>query len=99
MDKLLEQFLRIGLDERTGRNTIANNKVTANLNAVYSRGILNFLSSLLVVVIYSILLLLSSPRLARFCLRIERGDKWNNHKERMEGDMNVQFNGFFWLFL
>lgn len=33
-DKLLEQFLRIGLDERTARNTIANNKVTSNLNAV-----------------------------------------------------------------
>lgn len=33
-DKLLEQFLRIGLDERTARNTVANNKVTANLNAV-----------------------------------------------------------------
>ena len=33
-DKTLELFLRIGLDERTARNTIANNKVTANLTAV-----------------------------------------------------------------
>ncbi|OAY47278.1 glutamine--tRNA ligase, cytoplasmic [Manihot esculenta] len=29
-----EQFLKIGLDERTARNTIANNKVTNNLTAV-----------------------------------------------------------------
>ncbi|KAK9046626.1 hypothetical protein V6N11_052511 [Hibiscus sabdariffa] len=28
-DKILELFLKIGLDERTARNTIANNKVTA----------------------------------------------------------------------
>ncbi|XWS63541.1 hypothetical protein CRYUN_Cryun06bG0107800 [Craigia yunnanensis] len=33
-DKTLELFLKIGLDERTARNTIANNKVTANLIAV-----------------------------------------------------------------
>lgn len=33
-DKCLELFLKIGLDERTARNTIANNKVTANLSAV-----------------------------------------------------------------
>ncbi|PPD88791.1 hypothetical protein GOBAR_DD14274 [Gossypium barbadense] len=33
-DKILELFLKIGLDERTARNTIANNKVTANLTAV-----------------------------------------------------------------
>ncbi|GMI70684.1 ovule abortion 9 [Hibiscus trionum] len=33
-DKALELFLKIGLDERTARNTIANNKVTANLTAV-----------------------------------------------------------------
>ncbi|XWS34969.1 hypothetical protein CRYUN_Cryun21dG0083200 [Craigia yunnanensis] len=33
-DKTLELFLKIGLDERTARNTIANNKVTANLTAV-----------------------------------------------------------------
>lgn len=30
----LELFLKIGLDERTARNTIANNKVTANLTDV-----------------------------------------------------------------
>ncbi|OWM68001.1 hypothetical protein CDL15_Pgr017569 [Punica granatum] len=30
----LELFLKIGLDERTAKNTIANNKVTANLTAV-----------------------------------------------------------------
>ncbi|CAK7326604.1 unnamed protein product [Dovyalis caffra] len=30
----LELFLKIGLDERTARNTIANNKVTNNLTAV-----------------------------------------------------------------
>ncbi|KAF2322587.1 hypothetical protein GH714_019211 [Hevea brasiliensis] len=30
----LELFLKIGLDERTAQNTIANNKVTANLTAV-----------------------------------------------------------------
>ncbi|XP_043806301.1 glutamine--tRNA ligase, cytoplasmic isoform X3 [Manihot esculenta] len=30
----LELFLNIGLDERTARNTIANNKVTTNLTAV-----------------------------------------------------------------
>ncbi|XP_007022143.2 PREDICTED: glutamine--tRNA ligase, cytoplasmic [Theobroma cacao] len=33
-DKTLELFVKIGLDERTARNTIANNKVTANLTAV-----------------------------------------------------------------
>ncbi|KAG4202205.1 hypothetical protein ERO13_A05G321600v2 [Gossypium hirsutum] len=33
-DRILELFLKIGLDERTARNTIANNKVTANLTAV-----------------------------------------------------------------
>ena len=33
-DKTLELFLKIGLDERTARNTIANNKVTANLTSV-----------------------------------------------------------------
>ena len=27
-------FLKIGLDERTAKNTVANNKVTANLTAV-----------------------------------------------------------------
>ncbi|KAE8692335.1 Glutamine--tRNA ligase [Hibiscus syriacus] len=33
-DKILELFLKIGLDERTARNTIANNKVTSNLTSV-----------------------------------------------------------------
>lgn len=33
-EKSLELFLKIGLDERTARNTVANNKVTANLTAV-----------------------------------------------------------------
>ncbi|KAJ6431833.1 hypothetical protein OIU84_019164 [Salix udensis] len=33
-EERLELFLKIGLDERTARNTIANNKVTNNLNAV-----------------------------------------------------------------
>ncbi|KAI4357793.1 hypothetical protein L6164_001719 [Bauhinia variegata] len=33
-EKCLERFLKIGLDERTAKNTIANNKVTANLTAV-----------------------------------------------------------------
>ncbi|KAF3431890.1 hypothetical protein FNV43_RR26626 [Rhamnella rubrinervis] len=33
-EKNLELFLSIGLDERTAKNTIANNKVTANLLAV-----------------------------------------------------------------
>ncbi|KAL6529220.1 Glutamine--tRNA ligase, cytoplasmic [Orobanche gracilis] len=33
-DKPLDLFLRIGLDERTAKNTVANNKVTANLTAV-----------------------------------------------------------------
>ncbi|PSR88290.1 Glutamine--tRNA ligase [Actinidia chinensis var. chinensis] len=33
-DKPLDLFLKIGLDERTAKNTIANNKVTANLIAV-----------------------------------------------------------------
>ncbi|GLT91827.1 hypothetical protein SLE2022_096980 [Rubroshorea leprosula] len=33
-EKTLELFLKLGLDERTVRNTIANNKVTANLTAV-----------------------------------------------------------------
>lgn len=30
----LNLFLKIGLDERTAKNTIANNKFTANLTAV-----------------------------------------------------------------
>ncbi|KAG6759619.1 hypothetical protein POTOM_036103 [Populus tomentosa] len=33
-EERLELFLKIGLDERTARNTIANNKVTNNLTAV-----------------------------------------------------------------
>ncbi|KAH7571142.1 hypothetical protein JRO89_XS05G0258800 [Xanthoceras sorbifolium] len=33
-EKSLELFLKIGLDERTAKNTVANNKVTANLTAV-----------------------------------------------------------------
>ncbi|XP_058751116.1 uncharacterized protein LOC131624160 [Vicia villosa] len=33
-EKSLDLFLKIGLDERTARNTIANNKVTTNLTAV-----------------------------------------------------------------
>ena len=33
-EKILELFLKVGLDERTAKNTIANNKVTANLTAV-----------------------------------------------------------------
>ncbi|XP_047943479.1 glutamine--tRNA ligase, cytoplasmic [Salvia hispanica] len=33
-DDTLDLFLKIGLDERTAKNTVANNKVTANLTAV-----------------------------------------------------------------
>lgn len=33
-EKCLELFLKIGLDERTAKNTVANNKVTANLTSV-----------------------------------------------------------------
>lgn len=33
-EKPLDLFLKIGLDDRTARNTMANNKVTANLTAV-----------------------------------------------------------------
>lgn len=33
-EESLELFLKIGLDERTANNTIANNKVTTNLIAV-----------------------------------------------------------------
>ncbi|KAL8531712.1 hypothetical protein ACS0TY_008344 [Phlomoides rotata] len=33
-EKPLDLFMKIGLDERTAKNTIANNKVTANLTAV-----------------------------------------------------------------
>ncbi|KAL0296713.1 UNVERIFIED_CONTAM: Glutamine--tRNA ligase, cytoplasmic, partial [Sesamum radiatum] len=33
-DKPLDLFLKIGLDERTAENTVANSKVTANLTAV-----------------------------------------------------------------
>ncbi|XP_073295082.1 glutamine--tRNA ligase, cytoplasmic [Primulina huaijiensis] len=33
-EEALDLFLKIGLDERTAKNTIANNKVTANLTAV-----------------------------------------------------------------
>ncbi|XP_044493982.1 glutamine--tRNA ligase, cytoplasmic-like [Mangifera indica] len=33
-EELLQLFLKIGLDERTAKNTIANNKVTSNLTAV-----------------------------------------------------------------
>ncbi|KAK9091324.1 hypothetical protein Sjap_024501 [Stephania japonica] len=32
--KALDLFLKIGLDERTAKNTVANNKVTANLTSV-----------------------------------------------------------------
>ena len=40
----LDLFLKIGLDERTARNTIANNKVTSNLTAVIHE-VLSFLVS------------------------------------------------------
>ncbi|XP_022775969.1 glutamine--tRNA ligase, cytoplasmic-like isoform X2 [Durio zibethinus] len=40
-DQTLELFLKIGLDERTARNTIANNKVTANLTVVIQEAALN----------------------------------------------------------
>jgi hypothetical protein len=33
-EKSIELFISIGLDEKTARNTINNNKVTANLTAV-----------------------------------------------------------------
>ncbi|XP_047330436.1 glutamine--tRNA ligase, cytoplasmic isoform X2 [Impatiens glandulifera] len=33
-NKLLDLFISIGLDERTAKNTLSNNKVTANLTAV-----------------------------------------------------------------
>ncbi|XP_050240944.1 glutamine--tRNA ligase [Quercus robur] len=33
-EQCIDLFLKIGLDERTAKNTIANNKVTANLTAV-----------------------------------------------------------------
>nr|P52780.2 RecName: Full=Glutamine--tRNA ligase; AltName: Full=Glutaminyl-tRNA synthetase; Short=GlnRS [Lupinus luteus]CAA62901.1 tRNA-glutamine synthetase [Lupinus luteus] len=33
-EKSLELFLKIGLDERTAKNTVANNKVTTNLTSV-----------------------------------------------------------------
>ncbi|KAK9998249.1 hypothetical protein SO802_017852 [Lithocarpus litseifolius] len=33
-EQYLDLFLKIGLDERTAKNTLANNKVTANLTAV-----------------------------------------------------------------
>lgn len=73
-DKLMEQFLRIGLDERTARNTVANNKVTSNLNAVIHEVFSPFSHPLSVSVIdysiccFSYLLL----RLVCFWLRIER---------------------------
>lgn len=35
-NKALDLFLKIGLDERTARNTLANAKVTASLTAVIS---------------------------------------------------------------
>lgn len=41
-EKNLELFLKVGLDERTAKNTIANNKVTANLTAVIHE-VLDFL--------------------------------------------------------
>ena len=39
-EQCLDLFLKIGLDERTAKNTIANNKVTANLTAVIHEVIL-----------------------------------------------------------
>lgn len=33
-EKPLDLFLKIGLDEKTAKNTLANNKVTSNLTAV-----------------------------------------------------------------
>lgn len=44
----VELFLKIGLDERTAKNTVANNKVTANLIAVIHEVVLfNFLHLLI----------------------------------------------------
>lgn len=41
-EQYLELFLKIGLDERTAKNTIANNKVTANLSAVIHEVLVSF---------------------------------------------------------
>lgn len=41
-EKTLQLFLKIGLDERTAKNTIANNKVTNNLTAVIHEVSLSF---------------------------------------------------------
>jgi hypothetical protein len=45
-ENCLNLFLKIGLDERTARNTIANNKVTTNLTAVIHEVFIFFLSML-----------------------------------------------------
>lgn len=43
-EKQLELFLMIGLDERTAKNTIANNKVTASLTSVIHEVYVSYLS-------------------------------------------------------
>lgn len=46
-EKALDLFLKIGLDERTAKNTVANNKVTANLTAVIHEVCFHFCAILL----------------------------------------------------
>lgn len=46
-DDSLDLFLKIGLDERTAKNTIANNKVTANLTAVIHEVRMHFCATVL----------------------------------------------------
>jgi hypothetical protein len=69
----LELFLKIGLDERTARNTIANNKVTNNLTAVIHE-VFNFFSFFSIFRKEEFLLLIANSACTGFmfaCLEIE----------------------------
>lgn len=59
-EELLQLFLKIGLDERTAKNTIANNKVTSNLTAVINEVLYS---------IYLCLFVLLFPLLISFSFR------------------------------
>lgn len=73
-EKPLDLFLKIGLDERTAKNTIANNKVTANLTTVIHEVCTFFMFicwfscvSVYLTVIYRLCMLAFFGFIAEFC--------------------------------
>ncbi|XP_027366589.1 glutamine--tRNA ligase isoform X1 [Abrus precatorius] len=54
-EKYVDLFLKIGLDERTARNTVANNKVTSNLTSVINEaGVTDGCSRTIGILLYTV---------------------------------------------